>query len=735
MNVTLASFEPLSGSEPIIHTTPFRVFRGLQFFVALFCLTLSCAHAAELPPGFTEETLATKLNAVTAMAAAPDGRIFIADQTGKLLIWKDGKLLDQPALTLHVTDYWERGLIGIALDPDFARNSQIYLLYVTDQPVIHHVLSRFTLQGDTIDPVSEKVLFEGDDQTKLGGNQPAGHQGGPLRFGLDGKLYIGLGEQTARNASQRLDALQGKILRLNPDGSIPEDNPFYEKAEGKYRAIWAYGIRNPFGIAFQPETGRCFVADVGESSWEEIDELIKGGNYGWPQAEGMSTNPAFLNPIHTYPPVIGRCIIGGAFYPRSPKPDAAHFGFPRNQRGKYFFADWAANWIKTLDPDHPSVVETFARGFNAPVAVEVAPDGSLLVLNRGTIWRDNKNWKPNTGSLVRIRHTDAANRLSTAEPLPPTLAGTHLFSSLEPLTPQPGFVAYEINAPPFHPGLTTRQWIRIPDNGKIKPGPDGGLALPPGTIVIQHYLLEKSGAPFETQVLWFTSSNYNLCRAAAYRWPTPAKRDPTPTTEDKDADLIVNGEIVALPGDPAHRWFSPGAETQLHLDTIVTGFLLPLNFRQIHRDHQIERWNDLGWFVEPANTNGSANWPRLSPPEDSGATLESRIRSYLDVNCAACHHPGGPARGNFDARFRTPLAQQNLINGDLVAGDLGIPGARVVVPGEPEKSILLERLTRHDQFRMPPVSVNDDPSPIVPLLRDWIRSLPTTAEANPGTNP
>jgi glucose/arabinose dehydrogenase len=228
-----------------------------SLLAAFVCWFLSVSgRAAELPDGFTEEVLATHLNAVTAMASTPDGRLFIADQTGNLLVWKDGHVLDTPALTLHVTDYWERGLIGVTLHPDFPHTPEIFVLYVTDHPFVHHVISRFTMNGDQADPASEKILFEGDDQAKLGGHQPAGHQGGPLRFGPDGTLYIGLGEQTARDPSQRLDTLQGKILRLNADGTIPEDNPFYGTATGKYRAIWAYGIRNPFGMAFQPETGR-----------------------------------------------------------------------------------------------------------------------------------------------------------------------------------------------------------------------------------------------------------------------------------------------------------------------------------------------------------------------------------------------------------------------------------------------------------------------------------------------
>ena len=123
-------------------------------------------------------------------------------------------------------------------------------------------------------PGSELVLLEGDDQAKLGGNVPAGHQGGALHFGKDGKLYVALGDQTAGLPAQELTTFQGKLLRLNPDGSIPEDNPFCQTARGKYRAIWALGLRNPFRFAVQPGTGRIFINDVGQDNWEEIDEGV-----------------------------------------------------------------------------------------------------------------------------------------------------------------------------------------------------------------------------------------------------------------------------------------------------------------------------------------------------------------------------------------------------------------------------------------------------------------------------
>ncbi len=274
-------------------------------------------HAMDVADGFTADVLATDLNAAAAMAVAPDGRVFIAEQTGLLRVWKDGRLAPKPALDLseRLDTYWERGLIGVALHPDFPHTPHLFVLYVAKEPFPHHVVSRFTVVGDQVDASSEHVLLEGDDQSKIGGTVPWGHQGGPLCFGPDGCLYIGLGEQTAGAPAQSLEALSGKILRLHTDGRVPEDNPFFGQTAGKYRAIWALGIRNPFGLAVQPGTGRLFETDVGQTSWEEVNEIVRGGNYGWPEVEGVGGEDRFRDPIYSYPPAIGRSICGGDVRP------------------------------------------------------------------------------------------------------------------------------------------------------------------------------------------------------------------------------------------------------------------------------------------------------------------------------------------------------------------------------------------------------------------------------------
>lgn len=214
---------------------------------------------------------------------------------------KNDALLPDPFVTLKVDPTWERGLIGVCLDSDFARNGFVYLNHVVPEPYPHHRISRFTAVGDRAAAGSERILIEGDDQTRLGGAIPYGRQGGAIHMGPDGKLYIALGEQTAATPAQDLNSLLGKILRMNPDGSISTDNPFFTKTEGKYRAIYALGLRNPFAFAIDPVTGRLFANDVGGLA-EEINDVRPGANYGWPTVEhGPTRDARFVGPIHHYP--------------------------------------------------------------------------------------------------------------------------------------------------------------------------------------------------------------------------------------------------------------------------------------------------------------------------------------------------------------------------------------------------------------------------------------------------
>ncbi len=356
----------------------------------------------KLPDGFEIRTVATGLTGCTALETTADGRVFVCEQTGALRIIKKGTLLAKPFVQLEVDSTWERGLIGVTVAPDFPRTPHVYVCYVAREPYPHHRVSRFTADGDVAVPGSEILLLTGDDQRTLGGKVPAGHQGGAVHFGRDGKLYVAIGEHTAETPAQDLGSFQGKLLRLNADGTIPDDNPFLQQTRGKYRAIWALGLRNPFTFAIHPATGEMLINDVGGKE-EEINRGVAGANYGWPVVEhGPTTDTRFRGPIHYYP----QASIAGGDFVKASSP------WPKEYHGRYFFADYVHGWIKSLDPQHPEDVGTFATGLRRPVDLRFAPDGSLYVLLRNA-WVIDGKFQPNTGTLLQIRCRGPMNRIAS----------------------------------------------------------------------------------------------------------------------------------------------------------------------------------------------------------------------------------------------------------------------------------------------------------------------------------
>lgn len=337
------------------------------------------AQAATVPSGYTDTTIASGLTLPTAMETTSDGRIFVARQGGQVRIIKNGRLLAAPFVTLKVDAADSRGLLGVTVHPNFPATPYVYVYYTVPGTNAHNRVSRFTANGDVAVPGSEVVIAELD---KLVAN---GHNGGAIHFGADGKLYIATGDNKNGANSPKLTNRFGKMLRLNEDGSIPSDNPFLSQTTGGNRAIWARGFRNPFTSAVQPGTGRIFVNDVGENTWEEIDLGKAGGNYGWPSVEGPPPNTQTERPFHAYrhSGSPGGCsIAGGAFY------NPASAQFPSAYVGDYFFADFCGGWIYSLDLATRKPTP-FASGIANPVDLKVGPDGALYYLSygKGTVGR------------------------------------------------------------------------------------------------------------------------------------------------------------------------------------------------------------------------------------------------------------------------------------------------------------------------------------------------------------
>ena len=425
-----------------------RLFIPIVFL--LYSLSFSVS-AATLPSGFIETTVASGIASPTAMAIAPDGRIFVCSQTGALRVIKNGALLATPFVTLSVDSVGERGLLGVAFDPYFTLTHYIYLYYTVPGTPAHNRVVRFTANGDVVLAGSRVILLELNSLSTA-----TNHNGGALHFGPDGNLYIAVGDNAEGSNSQNLSNLLGKILRLNSDGTIPSDNPFVQSTTARHE-IWALGLRNPFTFAFRGTTNLMYVNDVGESTWEEIDLGQAGANYGWPATEGPTTNPAYKSPIYYYGHSDGCAITGGAFYsPSTPN-------FPSSYVGKYFFGDYCSGFIRMLDPS-TAKASGFISGASQPVDIQVGADGSLYYLARGT------------SSVMKVRYTTNLSPVITTQP------SSQLVSVGYPVT-------FSVTA--SGPSPYSYQWMRNGINIS------GATAR---TYRIAHTTLPDNGAHFRVQV-------------------------------------------------------------------------------------------------------------------------------------------------------------------------------------------------------------------------------------------
>jgi glucose/arabinose dehydrogenase len=385
------------------------------FIVGDFILMPLAAKAA-LPPGFETETIVGGLNFPTAMAFTPDARIFIAEKSGAIRVVKNGALLPAPLVQLtDINTYADRGLIGIAVDPNFATNKYIYLSYTFENtPGANFTAAktarivRMTVNGDTANESTKLVLVgtvggnattPSCEQYTLGSDciasDSSAHSAGGLRFGADGKLYATLGDGAAFDVAdpralraQNLDSLNGKMLRINTDGTAPADNPYYNGNPNANRSkVYAYGLRNMFRFSFRPTTGAIYGGDVGWDTWEEMNKITAGGNYGWPCREGNNatsygcTATGYINPVLSYihEPGSGGSITAGVF--------PTGTVYPAEYNNKMFFGDFALNWMKLLDMGANDTfvgttdLMTNTDGANGPVDYAVGPDGYIYFIS------------------------------------------------------------------------------------------------------------------------------------------------------------------------------------------------------------------------------------------------------------------------------------------------------------------------------------------------------------------
>lgn len=338
-------------------------------FCALLALSLCATTVAQAPPaGFTYETLVDgPLASATAMAFLPDGRLLLTERaTGHIRVFANGSLQPSPWATVPIHNggsYAEQGLLGIAVDPGFLGNRYVYVFY-TEASGAENRIARL-----------QEVNGVGANLTVLSPNgaleSRALHNGGPMVFGMDGCLFVATGDYQDTTRPQNLASWNGKILRfLVPNLTVPQDNPF------PGNAVFSYGHRNQFGLAIHPVTGDLFQTENGGALMDEINRIVPGGNYGWPNIEGreLTPNPAYIDPLLYYQPTTaptGTCFYHGENYPPA-------------YRDAWFWTDWNQNRLRlvTLDPTGQNVVSQtiFDDLPGAGYGAVMGPDGNLWYL-------------------------------------------------------------------------------------------------------------------------------------------------------------------------------------------------------------------------------------------------------------------------------------------------------------------------------------------------------------------
>ncbi len=663
------------------------------------------------------------LSMPVALLQAPgnSARWYVVEQGGRVRSFANDPAASSLSLVLDISGQVvlgaESGLLGMAFAPDFATSGLVYLSYTgpgTGGAALTSYISRFKSNdgGLTIDPASEDIV--------LSLAQPfANHNGGNIAFGPDGFLYIGFGDGGSANDpdgnGQNTGTWLGAMLRIDvstppfstPPYGIPAGNAFPggSCAAGTCPEIYAWGLRNPWRWSFDSASGKLWAGDVGQNTWEEIDRIEVGRNYGWNRCEGAHplgggagtacNDPALVDPVAEYGTgVQGRCAVtGGYVYRGSTIPSL---------QGTLFYGDFCTGDVWGLDTTQAGATPQLlipASGRNISSFAQDA-GGEVYVLDYGSGGPD--------GGVYRI---DPRGGGST---VPSQLSATGCVSATDPTQPADGLIPYDINALFWSDGAQKERFLALPDTAFIDIDPDDDWSFPVGTVLMKHFRL--GGRLIETRLLMrHTDGSW---AGYSYEW----------NAAGTDATLVPGGKTRTINGQ---QWIYPSGGECLRCHTAAAGRVLGPETAQMNRDftypstgitaNQLTTFEAIGLFSAPLAAD-PANLPALLDPY-GGGDRSGRARAWLHTNCAYCHRPNGPTPASINLDYRAPVANMNLCNAVPLHGDLGINGARLVTPGDHRLSLLWERMQRRDSFGMPPLGSTLIDTAGRQLLLDWIDAM------------
>ncbi len=677
------------------------------------------------------------------MVAIPGtNRLAVVEVKGHIYSFDDNPLGDSAERDLFADlskvhkDFYRA--YGLTFHLRFEENRYCYVSYVLQPKTPDGTrVSRFTVTDadpPRLDLDSEQVLV-----TWLSG----GHNGGHLQFGPDGYLYISTGDGSdpfppdSHNTGQDISDLLSSVLRIDVDRAdsehnlpyaIPADNPFVgvENARGE---VWAYGLRNPWKMCFDPADGSLWVADVGWEMWEMLYRVERGGNYGWSLVE--ASQPVHLErqrgPTPILPPTVehshteARSITGGYFY-QSPRLEKL--------RGAYVYGDYVTGKVWALRHDagkitwHDELVDTPLQivSFGQDRRGEV-----YLVDYGGTIHRLVPN--PRRGANQQF---------------PRRLSETGLFASVKDQTPAAGVIPYGINAEPWADGTTAERFVALPGETKlgvykesnVQVGYIAGEWQFPSDSVLAKTVsigLEPGNASsrrrIETQILHFDVDTW---RAYNYIW-NDQQTDAVLAPDKPSTSSFEIRDPKSAGATRRQTWRHASRGECILCHTTRAGTVHGFNPPQLDRDcnfggavvNQLADFDRIGLFAEPLPEERTV-WP---DPYGSSADLASRARAYLHVNCGHCHRRGGGGTAALDVRFENPLEKANLIEARPTQGTFGIYAPRVVAAGDPFRSVLYYRMAKLGPGRMPHFGSQVVDRRGLRLMRDWIAALPNDSDA------
>jgi uncharacterized repeat protein (TIGR03806 family) len=650
-------------------------------------------------------------------------RWFVVEQGG-IVKWFDTTHPGTARIFIDATDRVsfggpgsESGLLGMAFHPNFPADNRVFLAYtywneVWGNPMVARLSSfRSNDGGATLDPATESILMTVQKPQD-------NHNGGHLAFGHDGFLYIGWGDGgpggDPNRYGQRLTTLLGKMLRIDVDGAapyeIPASNPYagnalcpaLPRASGACPEIYAYGFRNPWRWSFDRENGDLWLADVGQGEREEVNQVIRGGNYGWSCREGAldyeRTGPGcsgatLIDPVAEYDHSLGNAITGGYVY-RGPQTTAL--------TGRFLFADFVSGRIWAWLPENATQPRRPTQLLDTGLSISSFGEG-----NNGELYVIDYS-----GPLYRIVF-ESTQANDTA---PATLSATGCVNPSNVSQAASGLIPYAINAPFWSDGADKERWMALPDGQGIAVHSDGDWSFPNGSVLMKHFRV--GGRLIETRL--FMRHPDSVWGGFSYRW----------NAAQSDATIVRGGAVVDIGG--GQNWIFPSESDCLECHTGAAGRALGLETAQLNRSftypqsartaNQLTTLSHIA-LLTPAIAD-AASQPAMPDPFDASVSIGNRARAYLHTNCSQCHRPGSATPGNLDLRYTTALAAMNACNVSPQSGDLGLgANVRLITPGSAANSLVPNRMNRRDAAAMPPLGSNVVDAAGVSLISQWIDGL------------